>query len=116
MERALKEGKAGVVSVMQASLNYLTYFKKTWIPMINSWSRFGRVRAAALAGVEVDKIPTTNNHLEGFNSVLKSSYLARYVLWYYLATSECLRFGVHAACHVEAAQPMNVVALIIPQQ
>ena len=82
MEKALNEGKAGVVSVMQAALNYLTYFKKTWIPIIDSWSRYGRVRAAVLVGVEVDKIPTTNNHLEGFNSVLKSSYLARHVVWY----------------------------------
>lgn len=73
----MEEGKPGVVSVLQATLNYLTYFKKTWMPLVESWSQAGRERAAALAGVPEDKIPTTNNHLEGFNSVLKSSYLAR---------------------------------------
>ena len=87
---ALEKGNAGQISALQCALNYLKYFEKTKMPIVESWSRAGRIQAAHIMGVPVDQIPTTNNHLEGFNSVLKYNHLARYVaLLQYMCTFSC---------------------------
>lgn len=76
--KALENKDSARVPSLVAGRNYITYFQKTWVPVAACWTVAGRVKAAALLGVSVDKIPTTNNHLEGFNHVLKASYLRTY--------------------------------------
>ena len=42
------------------------------------WSLAGRIAAAKKLGVPVERLPTTTNHLEGWNSAFKASYLPMY--------------------------------------
>jgi hypothetical protein len=50
------------------------------MPVVKCWSLAGRMEVAQATGIALDKIPTTNNHLEGFNSAFKSAHLGRCVL------------------------------------
>ena len=69
----------GILNVYTGASNFLKYLESTWMgAMLPSWSLQGRKRAAELMGVPLDAIPTTNNHVEGFNSALKMQYLPRY--------------------------------------
>ena len=43
-----------------------------------SWSKAGVIKAAAVLGVPVDKVPRTTNHVESFNGHIKGKYLAAY--------------------------------------
>ncbi len=46
--------------------------------MLTGWSLAGRIEAARIIGVSIHQIPTTNNHLEGFNSAFKEIYLKKH--------------------------------------
>jgi hypothetical protein len=92
---ALQEGNAVAVTLLALTANYFTYFEKTWMPVVKCWSYAGRVEVAQQTGIALDKIPTTNNHLEALNSALKNTYLQWYVLL--MCTNEC--FCLCAMCH-----------------
>lgn len=79
----------------QAALNYITYFEKTWLALAGDWSVAGRLRAAKAMRVGIEKIVTTNNHLEGFNNVLKKNHLATYVK---LVQEDVRRQYLHHVC------------------
>lgn len=78
--RAVEQNDATAVALLELTANYFTYFRRTWEPVVKDWSLAGRIEAAEKTGIALDRIPTTNNHLEGFNSALKASYLARCVV------------------------------------
>lgn len=59
---------------------FLLYMRGQWMPieMWQSWSKRGRVDAAARLGVSIDDVLTTSNHLENFNGRLKNSYIPQW--------------------------------------
>lgn len=73
--KALEEGRTSLIAMLELTSNYFTYFERTWMPVVACWSLAGRKQVAQKTGIDLKKIPTTNNHLEGFNSVLKSTHL-----------------------------------------
>ncbi|CAG8851459.1 16392_t:CDS:1, partial [Racocetra persica] len=46
--------------------------------LLYSWHLNGRMRAAEALGIPLEKLPTTNNHLEGMNEYLKNNQLNRF--------------------------------------
>jgi len=70
---------AEVQNVLNGGVEFLTYVEKQWAGnLLYSWSVKGRKRAAGILGVPLEKLPTTNNHLEGTNEYLKKNQLQRF--------------------------------------
>ncbi|CAG8775615.1 18681_t:CDS:2, partial [Racocetra persica] len=46
--------------------------------LLYSWCLNGRMKAANALGIPLEKLPTTNNHLEGMNEYLKNNQLNRF--------------------------------------
>jgi hypothetical protein len=60
------------------AVTHLKYFESYWLASEDMWSGFanvGRKRVAERIGCPVAAIPTTTNHLESFNGVLKGKYI-----------------------------------------
>ena len=93
--KALENGNAVAVTLLELTANYFTYFDKTWMPVVKCWSLAGRMEVARATGIALDKIPTTNNHLEGFNSAFKAAHLGRCVLGVvcFYKRNDCVCFG-----------------------
>ena len=77
LAKARNERTPEAIPILKRVSAFFAYFNKTWMPLSMSWSLAGRIAAAKKIGVPLDRIPTTTNHLEGFNSALKASYLPR---------------------------------------
>ena len=77
MAKARNERVHLAIPILQRTADFFMYFEKTWMPLAMSWSLAGRIAAAEKMGVPLDRVPTTTNHLEGWNSALKASYLPR---------------------------------------
>ena len=57
----------------------LQYIRDYWAGDLSiGWRTYGRIFAANILGVSLEKIPTTNNHLESFNNLLKTHQLHKY--------------------------------------
>lgn len=59
------------------------------VPLWESWSEFGRIRASSVLKIPVDGVIPTTNHLESFNAILKRKHLAAH-----LHSGHRLRFDV----------------------
>ena len=79
-EQLLEEGDADNVAILTLVGNWFKYFRNTWMPVVECWSLAGRFAVSEATGIPLDKIPTTNNHVEAFNAVFKAIYLEMYVL------------------------------------
>ncbi|KAJ3523870.1 hypothetical protein NM688_g8655 [Phlebia brevispora] len=64
-------------TAMKGALEHIDYLENYWTRdfLWQSWSRFGRLAAAAILKRDVNEVLPTTNHLESFNGVLKRSYL-----------------------------------------
>jgi hypothetical protein len=64
----------------EAGLAFLNYFQSTWLSpdLWKSWSRKGRLKAAALLNVDIEGVLPTTNHLEPFNGVLKRKHITQW--------------------------------------
>lgn len=64
-------------SVTRAALQHLEYLNSYWMPesMWQSWSEWGRRKAAERIGIPVQSVIPTTNHLESFNCVIKRKYI-----------------------------------------
>lgn len=63
-----------------AAEKFINYLVKNWLTeeLWQSWSQFGRLKAAKITGVPLKGIAPTTNHLEAFNGVLKKKYIRGY--------------------------------------
>ncbi|CAG8563697.1 893_t:CDS:2 [Cetraspora pellucida] len=62
--------------ILEGRLKFLTYLRKQWAgDLLYSWCLNGRMRAAEALRIPLEKLPTTNNHLEGMNEYLKNNQL-----------------------------------------
>jgi len=67
---------ADVISILNGGIGFLTYIQDTWMgPLLESWCFQGRADAATTLKIPLAKLPTTNNHLEGGNSLLKTQLI-----------------------------------------
>ncbi|PKC76114.1 hypothetical protein RhiirA1_520540 [Rhizophagus irregularis] len=58
--------------IIKGVLDFVYYIRDYWCgDLASGWCTYGRIIAANLLQVPLEKIPTTNNHLESFNSELK---------------------------------------------
>ncbi|CAG8751225.1 12655_t:CDS:2, partial [Cetraspora pellucida] len=54
--------------ILEGGLNFLSYLKKQWGgDLLSSWCLNGRMNAAKALRIPLEKLPTTNNHLEEMN-------------------------------------------------
>ncbi|KAH9890585.1 hypothetical protein C8Q73DRAFT_626947, partial [Cubamyces lactineus] len=76
LPRIASEGPEGQKAA-EAIKSFMQYLRGTWMPidMWRSWARKGRVDAAALMDVPLEKVITTTNHLESFNGKLKMAHI-----------------------------------------
>lgn len=66
-------------NILHGGVKFLTYLEKQWAGnLLYSWCLNGRKRAANALGVPLEKLPTTNNHLERINEYLKNNQLKRF--------------------------------------
>lgn len=64
--------------IIQNAISHLEYFVSYWLGTEEMWAGFsqrGRQAVADRIGCPVSTIPTTTNHLESFNGVLKGKYI-----------------------------------------
>lgn len=68
-------------SIAQAGLDHLHYLNVNWMSLSlwQSWSEWGRLKAAAAIGIPVQGVIPTTNHLESFNGLLKRKYIKNYL-------------------------------------
>jgi len=67
------------VDIIHGALNFIYYIQDYWAGDLSiGWCTYGRIFAANILGVSLEKIPMTNNHLESFNSLLKTHQLHKY--------------------------------------
>lgn len=80
LERIYKlENKLENKKILEGGLKFFTYFTKQWAgDLLYSWCLNGRTNAAKVLGIPLEKLPTTNNHLEGMNEYLKNNQLNRF--------------------------------------
>ncbi|CAB5191979.1 unnamed protein product [Rhizophagus irregularis] len=65
--------------IIKGVLDFVYYIRDYWCgDLASGWCTYGRIIAANLLQVPLEKIPTTNNHLESFNSELKVCQLKKY--------------------------------------
>ncbi|CAG8784299.1 2044_t:CDS:2 [Cetraspora pellucida] len=65
--------------ILNGGVKFLNYLNKQWAEdLLYSWCFDGRMRAAKVLGIPLEKLPTTNNHLEGMNEYLKNNQLSRF--------------------------------------
>jgi hypothetical protein len=62
----------------RGGIKQLDYLNEHWmtVPLWQSWSEFGRIRASTVLKIPVDGVIPTTNHLESFNAILKKKHLA----------------------------------------
>ncbi|EXX70277.1 hypothetical protein RirG_088880 [Rhizophagus irregularis DAOM 197198w] len=67
------------LNVIHSALNFVYYIRDYWAGDLSiGWCAYGRIFAANILGVLPEKIPTTNNHLESFDNLLKTHQLHKY--------------------------------------
>jgi hypothetical protein len=67
------------LNVIHSALNFVYYIRDYWARDLSiGWCAYGRIFAANILEVSPEKIPTTNNHLESFNNLLKTHQLHKY--------------------------------------
>ena len=60
---------ANICALLEGAIQFLKYILSYWCEnLIYSWSLVGHQQAAAILNTDINNIPTTNNHLESFNS------------------------------------------------
>lgn len=67
-------------TVAQGALEFIHYFRSTWMSfdMWRSWSRNGRERASRCLGIPIEGVIPTTNHLEALNGSLKKKYIPQW--------------------------------------
>uniref|UniRef100_U9SV45 Uncharacterized protein n=1 Tax=Rhizophagus irregularis (strain DAOM 181602 / DAOM 197198 / MUCL 43194) TaxID=747089 RepID=U9SV45_RHIID len=66
-------------SFFKDALDFIYYIRDYWCEdLAIGWCKYGRIIAANLLQVPLEQIPTTNNHLESFNSELKVHQLQKF--------------------------------------
>jgi hypothetical protein len=74
-----QETESKKISIIQGALDFIYYIRDYWCgDLAIGWCKYGRIVAADLLQVPLEQIPTTNNHLESFNSELKVHQLQKY--------------------------------------
>ena len=67
------------MDIIHGALNFVYYIRDYWAGDLSiGWCAYGRIFAANILGVTLEKIPTTNNHVENFNNLLKTHQLHKY--------------------------------------
>lgn len=67
------------LEIFEGCIKFFEYILVQWCGnLIFSWTEEARIYAAKILSVDRSFIPTTNNHLESFNSHLKDSYLREF--------------------------------------
>ncbi|CAG8687195.1 24460_t:CDS:2, partial [Gigaspora rosea] len=65
--------------VLDGGVRFFTYLEKQWAGnLLHSWCFNGQKRAAKSLGISLEKLPTTNNHLEELNAYLKNNQINRF--------------------------------------
>ena len=60
-------------------MEFLKYIQNTWLgSLLTSWCFRGRADAVMALGLPLEKLPTTNNHVEGRNSLLKTQLIPEF--------------------------------------
>ena len=74
-------GDTASAGAARGGIKHLDYLSANWmsLPMWQSWSDFGRVRASATLRITIDGVIPTTNHLESFNGILKRKHLASFL-------------------------------------
>ena len=68
-----------ILTIFEGCIKFFEYILAQWCGnLIYSWTEAARIHAAKILNVDRSFIPTTNNHLESFNSHLKDSYLREF--------------------------------------
>lgn len=64
--------------ILSGAIKHLDYLAQFWLKrnLWESWSDFGRHAAAKVINCPLEKVISTTNHLESFNSVLKHHFIA----------------------------------------
>jgi hypothetical protein len=70
---------ANVISILNGGVRFLEYIQSAWMgPLLESWCFRGRADAANVLMIPMAKLPTTNNHVEGGNSLLKTQLIPEF--------------------------------------
>ena len=70
---------ANVVSILNGGVRFLEYIQSIWMgPLLESWCFRGRADAANVLAIPLATLPTTNNHVEGGNSLLKTQLMPEF--------------------------------------
>ncbi len=79
-EAEITSGDNSNLVAVDGALRHVQYLEDYWgrESLWRSWSKFGRLAAAALIKRSVNEVLPTTNHLESFNGVLKRTYLVRW--------------------------------------
>ncbi|CAB4399771.1 unnamed protein product [Rhizophagus irregularis] len=68
-----------VLGLFEGAILFFQYLNSIWCgSLIFGWSHVGRCKAAELLNTSITNIPTTNNHLESFNSHFKDTYIKQF--------------------------------------
>ncbi|CAG8552759.1 17390_t:CDS:2 [Rhizophagus irregularis] len=74
-----QETESKKILIIQDALDFIYYIRDYWCEdLAIGWCKYGRIIAANLLQVPLEQIPTTNNHLESFNSELKVHQLQKF--------------------------------------
>uniref|UniRef100_U9UCP2 Uncharacterized protein n=1 Tax=Rhizophagus irregularis (strain DAOM 181602 / DAOM 197198 / MUCL 43194) TaxID=747089 RepID=U9UCP2_RHIID len=74
-----QETESKKISIIQGALDFIYYIRDYWCgDLAIGWCKYGRIVVANLLQVPLEQIPTTNNHLESFNSELKVHQLQKF--------------------------------------
>lgn len=70
------------VDMLQKAVDFCVYLETYWLTpaILSSWTVKARQIASQVTGIPEGMIPTTNNHLEGFNFVFKKRDLRMHQL------------------------------------
>lgn len=68
--------------MLQNAVDFCVYLETNWLTpaILSSWTVQARRTASSITGISEEMIPTTNNHLEGFNFVFKKRDLRMHQL------------------------------------
>jgi hypothetical protein len=70
---------ANICALIEGAIQFLKYLLSYWCGnLIYGWSLVGRQQAAIILNTNINNIPTTNNHLESFNSHFKETYIKQF--------------------------------------
>lgn len=112
MNAAKNNQSAQICALLEGAIQFLKYLMSRWCGnLIYAWSLVGRQEAACILNTNINNIPTTNNHLESFNSHFKETYIKQFQ-----RGGSLLRVDTLCVCLVLYITPNLIRKRILQQQ